>query len=89
MFAVCYFFVDHQLPFFVPPIIAEDGRLIMMSEPMIWMEIQIMMLMTGGVYLVILWLQKYAFEKHEEKCHKKEFEPFLDREGGGGEQTDD
>ena len=51
-----------------------------------------MMLMTGGVYLVILWLQKYAFDKHEEKCHKKELEPFLDREAKtreGAEQTDD
>ena len=93
MFAICYFYVDHQLPFFLPPKKDEDGRLIMMSEPMIWMEIQIMMLMTGMVYVVILWMQKYAVDKHEEKCHKKELEePLMDEHQEGGanrEQTDD
>lgn len=54
VFAVIYFFVDHQLPFFLPPKTEEDGRLIMMTEPMIWMEIQIMMLPMGMIYVFIL-----------------------------------
>ena len=86
LFAILYFYYDHQLPFFKPPKKAENGRLVIMSETMIWMEIQIMMIPVAMIYVLILQIQKRAHESHNAHCSRPHLEPLM-QEGGGAQQS--